>query len=147
MAFTSSTGYGMDIDLICKWCEIDVFFISHGCISYLLSIWYGSDLDGTSHYRMNLEFAISDIYQSGLKNSKLQFFYEGNKGIHMSVNTPDGLTQISEIENCVLQGDTFRSILASVQVDSIGKECAESDYGYKYQNILPIGMLGLVDDT
>ena len=65
----------------------------------------------------------------------------------MSVNTPDGPTQRSKITNCVLQGYTFGSILASVQVDSIGKECAESDYGYKYQNVLPIGMLGLVDDT
>ena len=96
---------------------------------------------------MNLEFAISDIFESGLKNSNLQLLYEGNKEIHMSVNTPDGPTQRSKIENCVLQGDTFGSILASVQVDSIGKECAESDYGYKYQNILPIAMLGLVDDT
>ena len=51
------------------------------------------------------------------------------------------------VENCVLQGDTIGSILASVQEDSIGKECATSDNGYKYQNILPIGMLGLVDDT
>ena len=55
--------------------------------------------------------------------------------------------QRSTIENCVLQGDTFGSLLASVQVDSIGKECVKSEYGYKYQNVLPIGMLGLVDDT
>ena len=96
---------------------------------------------------MHLKFAISDIYESGLKNNNLQLLYEGNKEIHMSVNTPDGLTERSKIENCVLQGDTFGSILASVQVDSIGKECAKTDYGYKYQNILPVGMLGLVDDT
>ena len=96
---------------------------------------------------MNLKFAISDMFEAGLKNGDLQLLYEGNKKIHMAVNTPDGPTQRNTIENCVLQGDTFGSLLASVQVDSIGKECAETEYGYKYQNILPIGMLGLVDDT
>ena len=96
---------------------------------------------------MNLKFAISDMFEAGLKNGDLQLLYEGNKKIHMAVNTPDGPTQRNTIENCVLQGDTFGSLLASVQVDSIGKECAETEYGYEYQNILPIGMLGLVDDT
>ena len=64
----------------------------------------------------------------------------------MSVNTPNGLTGRQILENIVLQGDTFGSILASVQVDSIGKECSVSGYGYKYMDILPVGMLGLVDD-
>ena len=96
---------------------------------------------------MNLKFAISDIFEAGLKNSDLQLLYEGNKEIHMAIKTPDGPTETSTIENSVLQGDTFGSLLASVQVDSIGKECVRSEYGYKYQNVLPIGMLGLVDDT
>ena len=46
----------------------------------------------------------------------------------------------------MLQGDTWGSILASVQVDTIGKACQDSGYGYKYKNILPISLLGLVDD-
>ena len=36
--------------------------------------------------------------------------------------------------------------MASVQVDTIGKEATKSGYGYKYQNTLPVSMLGLVDD-
>ena len=64
----------------------------------------------------------------------------------MAVNTPNGLTERQTIENVVLQGDTFGSILASVQVDSIGKEVEENGYGYKYKDVLTIGMLGLVDD-
>ena len=57
-----------------------------------------------------------------------------------------GLSERQSIENVVLQGDTFRSILASVQVDSIGKDVMETDYGYRYKDTLTIGMLGLVDD-
>ena len=65
----------------------------------------------------------------------------------MAVNTNEVLTDRQRLENIVLQGDTFSSLLASVQVDMIGKECVASGYGYNYQDVLPVGMLGLVDDT
>ena len=64
----------------------------------------------------------------------------------MAVKTPTGLTKRQIIKNCVLQGDTWGSILASNQVDSIGKECVEAGHTYLYKDRLPIGFLGLVDD-
>ena len=96
---------------------------------------------------MHLEHAISDIYEAGLKDANLNLVYEANKEVFMAVNTPDGLTERQSLENIVLQGDTFGSLLASVQVDSIGKECAKTGYGYRYKNILEVAMLGLVDDS
>ena len=96
---------------------------------------------------MNLELAISDIYGAGFNDENLKILYEANKSIYMAINTPDGLTDRRKISNTVLQGETFGSLLASVQVDTIAKECSKTDYEYKYQNILPVGMLGLVDDT
>ena len=47
----------------------------------------------------------------------------------------------------MLQGDTWVSLFASVQVDNIAKQCMESGHSYLYKGILPISMLGLVDDT
>ena len=44
------------------------------------------------------------------------------------------------------QGDTFGSILSSVQVDNIGKECIAEGHTYLYKDRLPVGFLGLVDD-
>jgi hypothetical protein len=96
---------------------------------------------------IDLRQAISDVFEAGLKDDNLALVYEANKEVFMAVNTPEGLTDRQKLENIVLQGDTWSSLLASVQVDSIGKECAESGYGYNYQDILPVGMLGLVDDT
>ena len=95
---------------------------------------------------INLEQAISNVYEAGLKDEILSLIYKANKEIYMSVNTPNGLTDRQTLKNVVLQGDTWGSLLASVQVDSIGQECSENGYGYKYMDILPIGMLGLVDD-
>ena len=95
---------------------------------------------------INLKQAINDIYDVGINDDNLPLLYEANKHIKMAVNTPHGLSERQTIENVVLQGDTFGSILASVQVDSIGKELEDFGLGYKYKDTLAISMLGLVDD-
>jgi hypothetical protein len=86
---------------------------------------------------IDLEQAISDIYDAGVKDDTLVLLHKANEEIHMAVKTTSGLT-----ERQVLNG----SILASVQVDSIGKECQEAGYGYKYKDSLPVSILGLMDD-
>ena len=70
---------------------------------------------------INLQEAICDIYDRGFTDNMLSLVYQANSGIQMAVNTPHGLTERQTIRNTVLQGDTFGSILASVQVDAIGK--------------------------
>ena len=77
---------------------------------------------------INLEEAISDIYDAGLNDDQLFLIYEANKEVQMAVKTPSGLTERQMIENTVLQCDTFGSILASVQVDNIGKEVEEEPF-------------------
>ena len=95
---------------------------------------------------INLNEAISDIYDAGLKNDNLALIFKANEEINMAVKTPGGLTECQVLRNIVLQGDTFGSILASVQVDSIGKHAEKTGLGYLYKGILPVTMLGLVDD-
>jgi hypothetical protein len=95
---------------------------------------------------INLEQAASDIFDVGVSDDNLTMLYNANKDVKMAVNTPNGLSERQTLNDVVLQGDTFGSILASVQVDSIGKEVEETDYGYLYKNELPVGMLALVDD-
>ena len=81
---------------------------------------------------INLEEALCDVYDAGPRDDNLALLYGANKEINMAVNTPAGLSERQVIKNVVLQGDTFGSILASVQVDSIGKDVEQSGYGYKY---------------
>ena len=68
---------------------------------------------------IDLEEAISDIYDVGVDDDSLNLIYEANKEIQMAVRTPSGLTERQTVKNIVLQGDTWGSILASVQVDTI----------------------------
>ena len=96
---------------------------------------------------VNLEEAINDIFDYGVKNDDLHLIYKANHKIYMAIKTPGGLTDRQTIKNCLLQGDTWSSILASVQVDSIGKSVEDAGIGYFYKSKLPITMLGLVDDV
>ena len=95
---------------------------------------------------INLEQAISDIFDTGVNDDNLVLLYKANCEVDMAVRTTDGLSERQMLENIVLQGDTWGSILASNQVDMIGKESMEAGHYYLYKNILPVGFLGLVDD-
>ena len=95
---------------------------------------------------INLQEALSDIYDYGLDDDNLSLIHLANKEVHMSVKTPGGLTDRQVLKNLVLQGDTWGSILASVQVDTIAKDVEEADLGYLYKESLPVSILGLVDD-
>ena len=95
---------------------------------------------------ISLKQAISDVFDAGFDDDDLVLVYKANEEINMAVNTPSGLSERQVLKNCVLQGETWGSMLASVQVDSIGQECVQAGYGYLYKEELPISLLGLVDD-
>ena len=95
---------------------------------------------------INLKEAVSDIYDYGLDDDDLTLIYKANEQVHMAVKTHGGLTKRQTINNSVLQGDTFGSLLASVQADTIAKDVEMADIGFKYKEELPISILGLVDD-
>ena len=82
-----------------------------------------------------------------MNDDTFSLLYQANKEINMAVKTPNGLTDRQIVKNIVLQGDTWGSILASNQVDSIGKECLAAGHSYMYKNKLPVGFRGLVDDV
>ena len=75
---------------------------------------------------INLEEAISDIFDAGVDDDNLVMVYKANSEVDMAVKTPYGLTSRKIVKNIVLQGDTWGSILTSVQVDMIGKDCLDA---------------------
>ena len=95
---------------------------------------------------ISLKEALSDAFDSGIKNDNLALIYHANKEANMAVNTTDGLTNRQNIKDVVLQGDTLGSILASIQVDTICREMESLESGYRYKDSLPITMMAMVDD-
>ena len=95
---------------------------------------------------MHLEEAINDIYDVGLTDENLALIHKANEKVHMSVKTTGGLTRRQIITDSVLQGDTWGSMLASVQADAIAKDVEKAELGYTYKGSMQISMLGLVDD-
>ena len=97
---------------------------------------------------MNLQEAVSDLFDSGVKDNTLALLYEANKNINVKVKTPSGLSAETYFEQLVLQGDTWVPIMAANQVDSFGKQLIkeEPEYIYKYKGYIPIGLLGMIDD-
>ena len=95
---------------------------------------------------INLQEALNDIYNYGLNDDNLPLIHKANEEVFMAVKTTCGLTSRQTIRNSVLQGDTFGSLLASVQVDTIAQNVSEAGIGYLYNKELPINILGLVDD-
>ena len=75
---------------------------------------------------MELGKACGDIYDAGVNDDNLALIYEANKNVKIKVKTPGaGLTKEEEVNMEVLQGDVIALILASIQVDSFGKELLE----------------------
>ena len=95
---------------------------------------------------INLKEAVSDMFDAGMKDDHLALLYLANSEISMAVKTNNGLTHRQALHDIVLQGDTWGSLFASVQVDSIAKDCVEAGLGYRYKDELFVGPLGLVDD-
>ena len=70
-----------------------------------------------------------------------------NEKTNERVNTPFGLTKSQEVQNVVMQGETFGPLCCSVQVDKFGKECMDKEQVlYQYKGEVGVSPLSMVDD-
>ena len=92
---------------------------------------------------MWLKETMNDMFETGLDDDNLALIYEANKVVNVAVNTPNGLTERTEINEIILQGDVFGPLECSVSVDTFGKECLENDKHLYF----PVPILTMVDDA
>ena len=97
---------------------------------------------------MDSSEACGDIYDYGVNDDHLTLIHEGNEEVVISVKTSYGLSKEYKLTSRIMQGDTWACAEASAQVDSFGKEMLEENpnYMYKYMGVVPIPLLGQVDD-
>ena len=98
---------------------------------------------------MHLQESMLDLFNSGVDDNHLTLIHEANSDIQIKVKTPSGYTVEHTLKENVLQGDTLSSIIASNQVDTIGKKLLEDkpEYLIRYKDKVIIGVMAMVDDT
>ena len=74
---------------------------------------------------MDLEEAVSDLFNTGVTDDSLCLLYEANTNIKVQVKTPHGLSAENSFQKLVLQGDTWGPTMAANQVDTFGKQLLE----------------------
>ena len=92
--------------------------------------------------------AIGDLFSNGMKNSDLNFLLNSNKDVKAQINVEEEKTGVIEIKEAFLQGDTWASLAATNQMDSILREWEEQDDNVKflYMGKVSVNILGMVDD-
>ena len=88
----------------------------------------------------------NDIFENGLKNYKLSLLYKVNKIAKVAVKTSTGITERISINNTIMQGTVWGSLLCTSSIDGLGKQCYKTpELLYQYKGV-PIPPLGMVDD-
>ena len=94
-----------------------------------------------------VEECINDMYDSGLKNDKLNLLYLMNQNAEIAVKTPHGLTERRSIRNIIMQGTVWGSLFCTATMDKLGKKKYENEEMlYKYKGKVGVPALEMVDD-
>ena len=91
---------------------------------------------------------INTFFENGLQNDKLVLLYEETKSAKIAIKTSAGITERISIQNTIMQGIVFGSLICTSVVDKLAKMFyAKPDLLYKYKDTVDIPPLGMVDDV
>ena len=90
----------------------------------------------------------NDLFQAGVDDDKFVLLANSNRKCQVAVKTPWGsITERIVLENIEMQGTVPAPLKASVQLDTLGKECLENNEGlFKYKDCVNLPPLVFVDD-
>ena len=91
-----------------------------------------------------MEHCLLDLYETGIETNVINLLHELNKKAQIQIKTPVGVSESKEINDIIMQGETFSSIVCTTSVDKVSKDCKLKQY--KYKNEVNIPKLGFVDD-
>ena len=95
-----------------------------------------------------LQECVNTLYEYGLNNEKLVLIYEESKNAAIAIKTPNGLTERITIDNIIMQGTVFGSLICTAVMDKLAKLFySDENILYKYKNIVIVPVLGMVDDV
>ena len=90
---------------------------------------------------------MNDFYDVAERNDKLVVMSEANRNVELSIKSAFGKTERKSLKEIEMQGSVMGPIKASVQIDSIGKDCIEKNVNlFKYKNLVDVPPLSFIDD-
>ena len=91
---------------------------------------------------------LNTLYENGLNNDKLVLLLEESKTAHIAIKTPSGMTDREVINNIIMQGTVFGSLICTAVMDKLAKIFyGDENLLYKYKSTVSIPVLGMVDDV
>ena len=91
---------------------------------------------------------MNDLWDVGVTDDRFSVISELNKKCNISVRTPVGLTERFELNDIEMQGTVLGPIKASVQQDTLGRDCYERQEGlYLYNGCVSVPPLQMIDDV
>ena len=95
-----------------------------------------------------MQECINTLYENGLQNDKLALIYEETKNAKIAIKTSAGKTGEIDIENTIMQGTVFGSIICTSVIDKLAKIFYQDKVIlYKYKGEVEVPVLGMVDDV
>ena len=97
-----------------------------------------------------LQACINALYEAGINNDYLNLLYIENKNANIAVKVNGKLSERINVRDGVLQGSVWGSLKCTTLMDQINKTALSDktlQYQYKGDPNIPIGILGMVDDT
>ena len=91
----------------------------------------------------------NDVFKAGVTDDKFVILANANKTCKVAVKTPWGsMTDRITLNKLEMQGTVPAPLKASVQLDTLGKECIETGEGlFKYKDCVNITPLIMIDDV
>ena len=90
----------------------------------------------------------NDIYNAGVTDDKFVLLANSNSRCKVAVKTPWGsTTERVELQKIEMQGTVLAPLKASIQLDTLGKDCFETGEGlFKYKGCVNLPPLIMIDD-
>ena len=91
---------------------------------------------------------MNDMWNVGVNNDKFSLMSKLNKKCNIAIKTPAGMTERFSLEEIEMQGTVTGPIKATVQIDSLGRDCYVRREGiYTYNDCVSVPPLSMCDDV
>ena len=98
--------------------------------------------------KMSFKETANDMFKAGVTDDKFILLANSNRASKVAVKTPWGsVTKRIDMKEIEMQGTVLAPLKCSTQIDTLGKDCFETNAGlFRYKDSVSIPPLSMIDD-